>query len=55
MKYDTCPDIEELSAWTDNESQHDYSEHCKKCEECREIAQDFRKLDQTLENIIAVP
>jgi len=55
MKYDTCPDIEELSAWTDNESQQDYSEHCKKCDECREIAQDFRKLDQTLESIIAVP
>ena len=55
MKYETCPNIEELSAWTDNEAQHDYTEHCRKCDECREICDDFRKLNQSLELLVNAP
>jgi hypothetical protein len=50
-----CPDIEDLSAWIDSESSVDYSEHCASCEVCREIAEDFQKMDTVMDGLFNAP
>jgi len=46
-----CPDIDELSAWFDNESDNDYSSHCQSCIDCQAIVEDFQKLEKALNKI----
>ena len=47
-----CPDIEELSSWADNESTINLQEHCDSCLKCREIVEDFKKIDSTMETLL---
>jgi hypothetical protein len=47
-----CPDIEELSSWADNESSIDLQEHCDSCLKCREIVEDFKKIDSTMGTLL---
>ena len=47
-----CPSTEELSCWLDKESQEDYSSHVEECDSCQQAVEDFRKLDESVRDII---
>jgi hypothetical protein len=43
-----CPDFDEISAWHDNETTADYSQHVRSCTDCQEIIADLKKMDSSL-------
>jgi hypothetical protein len=47
-----CPSQEELNAWVDKESSQDYTLHLKECGHCREAVDDYRKIDDSLRDIL---